>query len=469
MNTEVRALQVEHEQKWLKANELLSKAEPTEADMTEGTKLIGEVKEIKNRLERIFKATGMRDELAGMKAGDRPDAEQLRAKGFIYHGKVMGTDGAYLGMVPAGKCVVDSFGTVMDDAGPGTFSQKTWDTLQGEDYRKGFHTFLRSKGNVHKLEGAQFKAISEGFDDQGGVLVPADMLMRIVAREPAPTYLPGLVTTITTGRDRVVMPRTQYNTDDLYVTAFRATWTGEIPASSTAEDVNDAALLGNIEIPVYTAMLSASLTNDMVEDSAFPIQQWIENQLRIVVDLLYENMILNGTGKGQPTGLLNNIAAPGTQNNQYVVGVLSSVAGSFNPDDLRQLPYNIAPQYDGESRWVFNKQNTGKLIAGFKDSTGRYLFAMGWQDSALAPSPPKEIGGYPYLYSNFMPNVGAANYPVLYGDLKGYYRVQRLGVTVQILRETKAKLNQFEIVVRVRFGGQPVEPWRLKALKSNNA
>jgi HK97 family phage major capsid protein len=468
MNETVRALQREHEEKWARANELLSKAEPTDAEMTEGTKLIGEVKECKRKLDQQFNLDSQRDELKTL-GGDlrTADPADVRAKQFMFSGNVRGGEGSYLGMSDAGRMVVDSFGSVIDDVGPGTFNEKRWAALQSRDYKRGFMGFIRSKGNLHALGGSQFKAIQEGLDDQGGVLVPADMLMRIIAREPAPTQLAGLVTTITTGRDRVVMPRTQYNADDLYVTAFRATWTGEIPASSSTEDVNDAALLGNLEIPVYTAMLSASLTNDMVEDSAFPIQQWIENQLRITVDLLYENMILNGTGKGQPTGLLNTIAT--ANSSQYVQQVLSTIAGSFGPDDLRELPYAIAPQYDRDARWVLNKQNTGKLIAGFKDSTGRYLFAMGWQDSGLSPGPNKEIGGVPYVYSNFMPNVGASNYPVLYGDLKGYYRAQRLGVTVQILRETKAKLNQFEIVMRVRFGGQPVEPWRMRVLKSNNA
>ena len=100
----------------------------------------------------------------------------------------------------------------------------------------------------------------------------------------------------------LVMPGKQYAADDKYTTAFRATWTGEIPAADP--DVDDSNLLGNVEIPVHTAMLSAPVSRNLIEDAAFPIQCWLESELNQVIDLLYEDMILNGTGIGQPTGIL---------------------------------------------------------------------------------------------------------------------------------------------------------------------
>ena len=87
------------------------------------------------------------------------------------------------------------------------------------------------------------------------------------------------MTTLTTGRDTLVMPRKQYAADDQYTTAFRATWTGEIPYDGTGNvsAVNDQNLLGNVEIPVHTAMLTSSaVTLNLIEDAAFPIQAWLE-------------------------------------------------------------------------------------------------------------------------------------------------------------------------------------------------
>jgi HK97 family phage major capsid protein len=61
-----------------------------------------------------------------------------------------------------------------------------------------------------------------------------------------------------------------------------------------------------------------------------------------------------------------------------------------------------------------------------------------------------------------MPNVAANNYPVIFGDLSGYTMVNRVGFSIQVLRELYAELGQVAVVGRIRFGGQVLEPWRLR-------
>jgi HK97 family phage major capsid protein len=61
-----------------------------------------------------------------------------------------------------------------------------------------------------------------------------------------------------------------------------------------------------------------------------------------------------------------------------------------------------------------------------------------------------------------MPNTGANNYPIIFGDLRGYYLVNRVGFSVQVLRELYAETNQILLLGRVRFGGGVGEEWRIK-------
>ena len=98
--------------------------------------------------------------------------------------------------------------------------------VQTREYKRAFTSMLRRKG-IDRMRGNELKTIQEGLDDQGGAFVPADVLMRIIARKPTPTRVAGMCTNITTGRDKVLMPRQAYSADDLYATAFRATWTGD--------------------------------------------------------------------------------------------------------------------------------------------------------------------------------------------------------------------------------------------------
>lgn len=453
MNDKIRGLQARHGEKFARANELLSKAEPTDAERTEGLALIGELKSIKGQIETEVAVEDARGELdAHRKFREEPGANPLLAA------KAKGSDGAsLLGLSDAGKTTIDSFGSVLSEEGAGIFSEKRWDAMKAPEYRKAFGRLLRSKGNDRALPDWAWKAIQEGIDDQGGVAVPADMLNRIIMREPTPTRLAGMVTSLTTGRDKLTIPRTQYAADDLYSTAFRATWTGEIPSSDTAADVDDTNLFGTTDIEIFTAMLSASITNAMAEDSAFPIQAWVENQIRVLIDLLRDNMILNGTGIGQPSGLLRN---PGGAGQPAVVK--TGDANLVTVDGLVDLAYSVPEQYMDNCRYVLNLTNTARAIAKLKDGQNRLMFGSGYQDSGLADARPKSLLGYPLTLSGFMPNIGANAYPLIFGDLRGYYLVNRIGLTIQVLRETKAKRDQFELVARVRFGGKPVEPWRLK-------
>jgi HK97 family phage major capsid protein len=64
-----------------------------------------------------------------------------------------------------------------------------------------------------------------------------------------------------------------------------------------------------------------------------------------------------------------------------------------------------------------------------------------------------------------MPNVGTSTYPIIFGDLKGYYHVDRVGFSIQVLRELYAESNQILLLGRLRFGGQVAEDWRLKLLQ----
>ena len=248
-----------------------------------------------------------------------------------------------------------------------------------------------------------------------------------------------------------------YSTDDIYTTGIRATFTGEVPASNTAHRVTDPQF-GRITIPVETAMLSMLITNDMVEDAAFPIVSWAAGKFSETIDLLYDDKVINGSGTGQPAGILLN---PGGANQP--ITVKTGDANLMTADGLANLAFTLPEQYDDNAVFVFNKTSTARAIAELKDGNNRYLWGSGLQDSGLAPSiKDRRLFGYPTILSGFMPNVGPGNFPVIFGDLSGYFMVTRVGFSIQVLRELYAEYNQIELIGRLRFGGQVAEDWKLK-------
>lgn len=355
------------------------------------------------------------------------------------------------------------------EAGAGTFGEAKWGLLSSFEYRRDFAMYLR-KGN--RVVDLCQKTLMEGMDDQGGVFSPAEFVARIIGRLPAPTHLRSLVTTLTTGRDTLIMPRKQYSADDIYTTAFRVNWSGEIPGDGTGlqTQVNDQGLLGNVEIPVHTAMMSCPVTRNLIEDSAFPIQAWLESELAQVVDLEYENQICNGPGVGQPQGVLFGALAGNAETNTLPEVILTSTAAGIDYNSLINVQMALAPQYETDSlRWVMNKRSTYSALNKLVDSQNRPLFTTGYNDSGLVNRRQRVLLGDEICLSQLMPSISSTAFPLFYGDLKGYYIAQRVGFSIQVLDQTRAKVNQVELVGRVRFGGKPVEPYRLKILKSNSS
>lgn len=334
-----------------------------------------------------------------------------------------------------------------------SLDQKTFERINSKGYKQAFRNYLR-KG-IHGLDVGELKDIREGSDRDGGFLVPADVLNQIISRKPTPTRLNGMVQRFQTSSNRLEIPKNTYGADDKYTTGIRVSFVDEITNASAHRAADPQ--WGSVEIPIHTAMLSLALTKDMIEDAAFPIVSWTTGKFQETVDLLYDDKIVNGTGQKQPAGILLN---PGGANQPAVIPM--GDANLIKPDGLFDIAYSMPEQYDENAKWVFNKTNTARAISKLKDNNNRYLFATGQNDDAIATARPKQLIGYDYVYSGFMPDTAANSFPIIFGDLRGYYLVNRVGFSIQVLNEIEAQSNRVILLGRLRFGGQVAEDWRMK-------
>ncbi len=359
---------------------------------------------------------------------------------------------------------------IADEVGAGSIGEKQWNAIQKSEYKAAFTKLIRKKGDNRFMSGAEMKTLEEGLDDQGGYTVPIDVLTnKVIQRKPTPSRIAAMCSQLNTSREVLEMMKVNYSSDNIYSTGFRVTKTGETPSSATAMRVTDTNLFGTIKIPVHTFMISAPITVNMVEDSAIDPIGWLSSKFAETVEILKDDKVINGTGKMEPRGLVNAVASAaagqGTDdpNISYVV---SGDANTLTPDGLINLALDVPEQYEDACKYYFNKVSTFKAIRQMKDLNDRYLFGTGVQDSGLATATrPSDLLGYPYVFSGLFPNVSAGTFPVFFGDMSGYQLVNRIGFSVQILRELYAESNAIVLLGRVRFGGQVIESWKLRAQK----
>ena len=327
--------------------------------------------------------------------------------------------------------------------------------VQKKGYATAFEAYLRKGfGNMGPTDR---KTLTEGTDSAGGFLVPEDYQTEIIKKMATMATIRARARVATTGRDLAKWPKVHYTTDDKYSSAVRLTWTGEAPSTSTAHRVTDP-VFGLYSIPVHTAMASMPVSNDLLEDAAFDILGISSDLLAEAFTLDENNAFINGSGVGRPMGILTQVDGDGP------ASVASGSAATLTADGLVDLAYSQPSQYEPGSVWVMGK-STEKVVRKLKDSNNNYLWPIWPQAGNFGPAP-RELLGFPVLRDEFMPAVAANAYPIIFGDLRGYLILDRVGLSIQRLTDSAySELNLTGLLARKRVGGQVIELWRLHVQK----
>lgn len=349
------------------------------------------------------------------------------------------------------------------------------------DQRNAFQKYLRfgeqklSVDDVKMLQQVVFTpglvkmALAEGFDyvtslkatmiegvnSLGGYAVPVDFQARVIERLATDSVIRNRASVDRTSRDMVEIP-VSIGGDDQYSSAVRVTWVDETPTAGTA-DTN--LRFGLESIPIHTMMAETGLSRNMVEDSAFNIENFLTRKFAEAADIDEDNRFAAGPGAGSPQGIL-----PGGINALSLTEVVSGDADEVTWDGLLKLQYAIPSRYRKKAVWLANRTTYGK-IARLK-SGDNYLWNPYQFQGGTDLGPQTKLLGFPVLEQEEMPDEAANAYPMVFGDLTGYQIFDRVGMTVErYLDSATARVNTIMYVMRRRLGGQLVEPWRFAVMK----
>lgn len=330
-------------------------------------------------------------------------------------------------------------------------------------YPNAFEAYLR-KGlefmRVHYPE--DFKTLTVASDVAGGFLVPPEYNAELIKRIMTMAVVRQYARVAQTSRDVAQWPRINYTdaTDaDRYTSGVRFTWTGESPASSSVHRVTDP-VFGLLSIPVNTAMASFPISNNLIEDGAFDIMGMASELLAEAFALGEDDAFINGTGAAQPRGIL---AEAGQTGGIATVNSGSTSAPYFTYAGLLNLEAALPSQYEANAVWLGRKATYNYIRQVQVTANSEQLFWTYMVPEANTQTPPRMLLGYPIVKSEFMPvATGSGNYALLFGDLRGYLVLDRVGFSVQRLAERYAEDNITLLLARRRVGGQLIEPWRLR-------
>lgn len=320
--------------------------------------------------------------------------------------------------------------------------------------RKAFSKFVRAAkfSNMEpayqqamKLAGPEdAKALSLSDDTTGGFLAPDEWVKDIIKGVVLISPIRQIANVRSTTMRSVIMP--------VRTGLFAARWVNEI----TTRTETTGLQFGRQEIPNHEMYAEVIISQQDLEDSAFDLDAEIQTETAEQFAVAEGKAFVNGTGVGQPFGLLGA--------NTGVAQDTSGTVGTLKFDDLITSMYNLKSAYAGNAQWLMRRETIG-YIRGLKDTQNRYLWEPSYPDG-LGGAQPATILGRPYMEVPDMPLVATGAFAVMFGDFKRAYTIiDRVQMVVKVLTEKYAESGQLAYLTRKRVGGQVVLPEAMRIIK----
>lgn len=282
---------------------------------------------------------------------------------------------------------------------------------EDDEHRTAWQRYLRS-GDESGLARLDTKSLNTGTDEQGGYVAPPELDRLIESRLQAASPMRAIASIRQTSAGVYRKPVSL---------GAAAQWAAET-AARTETTAPDLALL---DFPVGELYAMPAATQTLLEDAFADVDAWLADEVEVAFSAQESAAFISGDGVAKPKGMLDyTIKTEGTQ----VWGEIGSVAGDFTAidpaDQLLDLIYAPKSQFRANGRFVMNRR-TVSAVRKLKDGDGRYLWQPGTGGDAST------ILGYPVTEIEEMPDIGAANAAIAFGDFRrGYLVVDRQGARV---------------------------------------
>ena len=302
-----------------------------------------------------------------------------------------------------------------------------------DEYRNAFWGMIRNRN----LTPGVMNDLQIGTDTEGGYLVPDEFEHTLVQGLEEENVLRSLCTVIqTSSGDRKIPIVTAHGT---------ASWVDEEDPIPTSDET-----FGQISIGAHKVATMIKVSDELLQDSVFNLESYIAAEFARRIGAAEEEAFITGNGTGKPTGLLHATNGAGT-------GVTTS-GNAPTADEIFDLVHSIKSVYRRKAVFLLN-DSTLKAIRKLKDGQGQYL----WQPG-LKEGQPDMLLNYRIATSPFMPEIGAGNKVILFGDFKSYWIADRQGRSFQRLNELYAATGQVGFRATQRVDGRLVLAEAMKCL-----
>lgn len=306
--------------------------------------------------------------------------------------------------------------------------------------RERLLAYAEAKGVTVSAEG---KAMTEGTGSQGGYLVQPEIERRIVEAIESDNVLRDLCSKVNVSSNSIQVDNLGLST--------QAGWVAELASKPESTSMT----LASVTASVFTAAGLATISNQLLADSNPAIDGLVTGDLVKRLVALEETAFINGSGTGQPLGILNTPSINTT--------TLSSTAIANTLEAVLDAISDVQENHGQPTAILMHPRTWTRILKGKDSSTGAYYVGQAL-DSVLPDftSPRTRRGGpqfllwgVPVVLSNRVPtNLGGGTNEsrIIVGDFSEALILDRQGVTIDESPHVYFTTNQTVFRAEKRVG-----------------
>lgn len=319
-------------------------------------------------------------------------------------------------------------------------------------YKSGFFK-LMSGVTMDGLEPDERKAMSAGSDTDGGYMLPASTIGRIITTIREQSIMRQLADVQTISTDKI-----EGLVDD---DEADAGWVSELGARNDT----DTPEVRKYEIAAHEMYAQPKVSQKFIDDAAGDPEAWLAAKVSDKFGRVEGAGFWQGSGVNQARGLASYptaATADGSRAWGTFEHVVSGANGAFHTtqfDPLHDIQGALKDHFLVNAQWVMRREVRTAARKLKESTTNRYLWEPGMQVGA-----PERLNGYPVRIDQYMPALGTGSLSLAFGDFRQAYTiVDRMGI--RTLRDPYTAKPYVRFYSTKRTGGGAMNFEAIKFLK----
>ena len=209
-----------------------------------------------------------------------------------------------------------------------------------------------------------------------------------------------------------------------------------------------------VELTGFLAGALTKVSRSLINNVQFDIVGFVVDEMAYGIKRFIEHELLIGT-----TSPSAKVLGLSTLSN----GITSQSATAITADEIVQLHDKVKDDFQQNAIWIMSA-STRTALRTLKSQTGYYLL----NDDISTPFGTSLLGKPVYVSDN-MPDIGAGNRVIFYGDMHGLATKFNEEISIEVLRERYADEHAIGVVGWFEFDSKVIDEQQIAVLTMHSA